>query len=622
MHLALSVVCLGMLFALPAWSLVVNPRVTTDASIDTFSAETVVRQIVQPGMTDEQKAVACWRFMLDHFYHWTPPREPDTSPDVRDFAKAINTYGYGPCFVAAPVLSALWEAAGLETRSWTITGHSIPEVKYGGAWHMLDADARAFHRTSDGRIAGVEALSRDSKLHTDPSAPSNPFYPFGKPDQVVKPFVFWGPPSRMMDLYLSRKNNYRYNRRAVMGHPMYLSLRQGETLALNHANRGKFVVPPKMKPEFIDGGPKEVKGRYTYGNGTLVWRPDLKKIPARRLLWLGSKNVKITGGRIVPEAAGKPAAAVFRIWCPYALVEARASLSVIAQTQPSVDISFDGGAAWNPLEAGRWESGKGGLLSATFDLSGHTAGRYEYLLRVTFEQGAVAAVTFDNVFQLSQLALPRLKVGPNRVRVLRGPEEGVVQLVRAKGKPIKKRYLVKSEGLDERAVRPARRDGSSAFAVYRLRAPAPLTALSVGANMTMDRGRPQKIETHYSLDGGAHWTGIWKISDNRNDQNSQFEMDRRVELENPSGAREVLIKFDMARRSKYFGVNEIRLYAFYRQPQPAGAQLAVTFAWQEQDAQRWIDKKKSVIVNRFPYEFTIDCGGEARVRRIEMNPAP
>jgi len=107
---------------------VVNPRVTTDSSIDTFSAQTVVKQITKPGMTDEQKCVACWKFMLDHYYHWTPAREPDTPGDVRDFAKAINTYGYGPCFQNAPVISALWEALGYETRNWTIGGLSLIHI--------------------------------------------------------------------------------------------------------------------------------------------------------------------------------------------------------------------------------------------------------------------------------------------------------------------------------------------------------------------------------------------------------------------------------------------------------------------------------------------------------------
>ena len=238
----IAAVVLLVLVQIVPGQVVVNPRITTDSSVDCSSAEGVLKQIITPGMTDEQKARACWRFMLGHFYHWYPPYEDNAYEPVRDFAKAVNSYGYGPCFTNAPVLTDLWVAAGFETRSWTITGHSIPEVFYDGAWHMLDADARAWHRKADGRIAGVEDLAGDMTLFTAPKEKSDPYYPFGAPDVAVAPLDPWGPPSKMMDLYASRRNNYRYNSRAVLGHPMYVTLRQGETLSYGWANRGKWFV--------------------------------------------------------------------------------------------------------------------------------------------------------------------------------------------------------------------------------------------------------------------------------------------------------------------------------------------------------------------------------------------
>lgn len=604
---------------------VVNPRVTTDSSIDTFSAQTVVRQITKPGMTDEQKCVACWKFMLEHFYHWTPVREPDTAGDVRDFAKSINSYGYGPCFQAAPVLTALWEALGYETRNWTITGHAIPEVKYGGKWHMIDADARGYHKKADGSIASVRELAKDAKLLTDPpGGKSKPFYPFGAPDVKVKPFVFWGPASKMMDLYLSKKNNYQYNRRAVMGHPMYLTLRQGESITLNRANVGKFVKPAKIKPEgvkFYKGGPREVSGKYTYGNGKLLWKPDLKKIKAGELFWLGSKNVSLKDGKVIPAKAGEPAVAVFRVWCPYALVETKVTLGMATAGPDKLEVSFDGGAAWSEVAIPGWKGSE--IQVAQCDPTKFVTGRYEYLLRVPVKT-ALTHISFDNTFQLSEMALPRLKVGKNKVTVLRGPDEGHVQLVRAKGKPRKARYLFKSEGLEAKGLRPAKRDCSVAYAVYKLTAPASLTAISVGANMTMDPGKAkQYIEALYSIDGGTTWTSLWKRPNHRNWGNSQFEMDKRVALKNEKNVKEVLVKFEMARGSKYFGVNSIRLYAFYKQPQPAGAKLAVDFAWEEKAGDKWTAKKKSVVVSKFPHEFEITCAGEAvRVKSITMTPAP
>jgi len=243
---------------------------------------------------------------------------------------------------------------------------------------------------------------------------------------------------------------------------------------------------------------------------------------------------------------------------------------------------------------------------------------------VEFNKGVIKEIDFDNTFQLSQLALPRLKPGKNRVKVFRGPDEGHVQLVRARADAARRCYIVESKNLEPGKVRPAARDGSPACAVYKLTAPAALTALSAGGNINLDPGHVQSIEALYSLDAGKTWTSLWKVADNTNKDNSQFEMDKRVELKNPAGSKEALVKFLMRRRSGTFGVSSVRLYAFYRQPQPAGARLAVDFAWQEKRGGKWgPGKTKSVVVGKFPHEFELECGGEAaRVWRITMKPAP
>ncbi len=605
---------------------VVNPRVTTDSSIDCSSAEAVVKQITRPDMTDEQKAVACWRFMLDHYYHWYPPKEECVPEYVRDFAKAINSYGFGPCFVNAPVLTDLWEACGFETRSYTITGHSIPEVKYGGAWHMLDADARGWHRKDDGQIASVEELSGDAKLLTDPKEKSDPFYPFGAPDAVVKPLEPWGPPSKMMDLYLSKKDNYRYNRRAVMGHPMYLTLRAGERISLSAANEGKWYKFGAMPDTAVASGPINVSKEITYGNGHLVYKPDLATVSAAELLWMGSKNVKLDGGRLVAEKDGEPAVAVFRVWCPYVLVEAKVALvSLHTEAKPKLELSVDGGAAWAELPEPAWANDEKGVNEGTIALDQQIAGKYEYLLRVTMDKSSLGGIGFDNLFQCAPLALPRLKVGKNKLTVFRGPDEGAVQLVLGRGKEAKERYLVEQKGLGDpvKSIAPPK-NGEAGYAIYKLTAPEALTALSVGAHVTMDPGSDaQYVEALYSLDGGKTWTSAWKLPNHKNWGSSQFEMDRKVELKNESGAKEALVKFDMVRGSKYFSVGGVRLYAFYKQPQPAGAKLAVTVAWEEKTGDKWDKKERTFTAGKFPQDFELDCGGEAvKLERIEMTPAP
>ncbi|MFO7899007.1 MAG: hypothetical protein R6V58_08100 [Planctomycetota bacterium] len=609
-----------------------NPRITTDSSIECSSAEAVVRQITNEKMTDEQKVRACWRFMLDHFYHWWPAKEKDAGGDVRDFAKALNSYGFGPCFVNAPVLTALWEAAGYETRSYTVTGHSIPEVKYGGGWHMLDGDARAWHRGPDGEIASVADLARSvardktkdktDNLFTKPKEKSVPYYPYGAPDKYVKPFPFWGPPSRMLDLYGSTRNNYRYNRRAVMGHPMYLTLRQGETLTLMRKNVGKFYNAGFPKEQVDAGGPRSKYTDVTYSSGRLVWKPDLGTIPADQLLWMGSKNVKLDRGRLIAEEPGQPAVAVFRVWCPWVMVESKATMVAFKEAMSaSFAVSFDGGTAWSDLGGAPWIVEKSGIGQAKLDLTRYAAGRYEILLRATFQGGSIRLREFNTLFQVATLSLPKLKVGKNQVTISRGPDESVVQLVRSGAKPAKKRYIVESKGIKVPNYVQPTKYGQPAYVVYRLRAPNELTALSVGGALTMDASRrPQHITASYSLDGGKTWAEIWKLGGNRNRQNSLFEMDKRVSLD-ANGKKEVLIRFDMLRNSKYFGVNAIRLYAFYKNPQPEDAKLVVDFAWEENRGGKWVGKKTTMVVGTFPHTFDVECGGDAaRLSSITMKP--
>ncbi|MDD4891097.1 MAG: hypothetical protein PHU85_14340, partial [Phycisphaerae bacterium] len=374
MRLALAGLFIAAVVSLASAQVVVNPRITINDSIDCSSAAEVVKQITKPGMTDEQKAIACWKFMLDHFYHWFPPNEECEGEPVRDFAKAINSYGFSPCFGNAPVLTDLWEACGFKTRSWTITGHSIPEVFYGDAWHMLDADARAWHRKADGQIASVEELAKDPKLFTEPKEKSDPYYPFGAPDLACAPLIPWGPPATMMSLYASTRDNYRYNKRAVAGHAMYLALRPGETLTLSPDNVGKWyqfgglpkdmtwknpptVGAPPLETK-LDKGPVQIAAKNTYGNGTLVWKPRINVIKAEELLWAGSENVKLVGdtshspaGHLAPVDAGKPLVAVFRVYCPWVLVESKFGFVGPFAQDLKVEVSTDGGRAWADPES-------------------------------------------------------------------------------------------------------------------------------------------------------------------------------------------------------------------------------------------------------------------------------
>jgi len=46
----------------------------------------------------------------------------------------------------------------LPARGRIIRGHSVPEVYWDGAWHLLDASLINYFPHADGRIAGVDEL--------------------------------------------------------------------------------------------------------------------------------------------------------------------------------------------------------------------------------------------------------------------------------------------------------------------------------------------------------------------------------------------------------------------------------------------------------------------------------
>lgn len=612
---------------------VVNPRLTTDSSLDTSSVTMVVRQIIRPGMSAEEKALACWRFMLDHFYHWHPPQEESVPGEVRDFAKAVNSYGYGPCFVNTPVLAALWQSAGLESRAWRLGGHTVPEVRYGGRWHMLDADARAWHRGSDGQIASVADLASNPSLFLHPRERSVPYYPFAPPDLVAAPLVPWSRPSSMMELYLSQDNNQLANRKAVIGHPMDLTLRAGERLTLAATNTGRWnrtgrwYLPENIRQEdgrALETGPVDTSGMIRYGNGELHWQPELSQGATLADLWLGTENIRPGARGLERVRASREGVAVFRVWSPYVMVGARmrASVGTVSPTPPGCEISTDGGHAWQRLADATWDSNSlAGALSQEWDLSGQVAGKYEYLLRVHLQTTPLKGIDFATTVQLAPLALPTLKPGPNTVTIAQGSDQGHVQLVLGEQEVGNARYLVESKGEIGKGQVTPQQLGEECYLVYRLRAPAALTAISVGGQLLLDQAADQFIATSYSLDAGKTWQQLWRLANRKNRDDPEFEIDKRVAVKNPAGSREVLVKFALTRNSPVCAVSGVRLYGFYRQPQVGQGRLKVEVVWQERHGREWQEKRWSRVVARLPHRAQLRCEGEeVRWARVVMTP--
>ncbi len=52
----------------------ISPKIVSVHTPDASSPEAVVRSIIKPGMTSEEKALAVWRYCWRNTYHWPAPK--------------------------------------------------------------------------------------------------------------------------------------------------------------------------------------------------------------------------------------------------------------------------------------------------------------------------------------------------------------------------------------------------------------------------------------------------------------------------------------------------------------------------------------------------------------------
>jgi hypothetical protein len=102
----------------------------------------------------------------------------------------LNSLGFGFCDDIASVFYSLVTQMGYEARIWNIfspdaqLGHVIPEVLIQNRWEMYDPDLEVYYWNEQGQVAGVEEISSNTQLITEPI---NPF-PLSHFSDSVIPF--------------------------------------------------------------------------------------------------------------------------------------------------------------------------------------------------------------------------------------------------------------------------------------------------------------------------------------------------------------------------------------------------------------------------------------------------
>ncbi len=390
-----------------------DATIACDRWIDCTSLEGMLRSIIKPELSDRDKALAIWHFVMT----WAHDYDGHTCDDPLEYA---NVWGYSYCGPMAILTDALCDAAGVRCRYINPKSHGTTEMFWEGAWHLLDSSCRYYFLCRDNRtIASIGDLARDHGLVTRAPADVGRALKWG--GDVEGQLGKWGDDSDdwVTEAFRWWKSS-RWDGR--------VTLRPGEVLTRRWDAKRLWCRAHGEKPPYI------------YATGTVLYAPDFRAVWTAGT-FQGAEEVKNFSldrrtGVLRPRSVGEPAVVVLRMHTPYftprILVTGRFRLGS-SEARARVAVSVNNGETWNLLR----ESGGPGhvtLISqsdVTQKVTHESAEKYAFLVRWELEPGsAPLACALDGLSVQADLqyypkALPALKVGANTITVEgQLPEEG------------------------------------------------------------------------------------------------------------------------------------------------------------------------------------------------------
>ena len=139
---------------------VCNIKVVTDASPDYTDMPSMIHSITAKRPTVPEKLYAM--FWWNHIARRQVPPMYQHGLEVTDPIRQFNDYGYAQCSTISGINCGIWHDMGFPVKYWDIAGHTVPEVRYDGHWHMYDDSMCNIYFTCDGRrVAGVEDIRQE-----------------------------------------------------------------------------------------------------------------------------------------------------------------------------------------------------------------------------------------------------------------------------------------------------------------------------------------------------------------------------------------------------------------------------------------------------------------------------
>jgi hypothetical protein len=576
-------------------------------------------------MSDEQKGIAIWTTVVKFRHQEPPPFEfLQGEEHVHDPIKTFNVYGYGQCCCASSNIEALARYLGLKSRGWGINNHSVPEVSWDGAWHLLDASLIDYFPKADGKLAGVEEIisgvSAWLDLHPEFKAKPDAAYPFGKQgvwrssgpavlannkyydDNGWLPAATHGWYSTIQE-YNGRGGGegkaFLYDYGYSQGYQVNLRFRPGERLVRSWSNQGRHINQD-LKGGSSPGCLTEKVGtdqlRYApafgdianerVGNGRIEYM-----VPFAKGAFSGSAvtadNLEVvpgTGGASSVRIADAHRPAVLTIRMPSSYVYLGGFLlytpKLGAGGACTAAFSANNGLDWSELPGGDTTNG-----DRVVDFGALVRRRYDYQLRFTLSGAGTGLdkILISHDIQHSQRALPALGQGANTIQVRTGAQEDTITVEAAATLANRDKQLVFTDfhptlvGMVADTLRLSGGQGSITFPIHT---PGDLVRVRFGCNY---RARDAKDgwDLQASLDGGATFTAV-----GRAEGPTGIGFSKYVVLDNiPAGKRDVLVRY-AGQQVNTTMISGFRIDADYRPPSAGFLPMRITYKWKEDGKER------------------------------------
>jgi hypothetical protein len=632
----------------PPVGVVCHVQVVSDRVPDVSSLEAWKKSFLKDSMADREKALAAWRSTVMFQHQDAPPFEYLHSEGVvQDPIKVFNVYGYSFCSVASCDVECLARYAGLRARGWGINAHSVPEVWWDGAWHLLDASLINYFPGDDGTPAGVEeimAAVREwydknpdckgdrAKLEAFQKADDwrgwkrgpallarNPFYDAGG---------FWparthGWSSTMQEYDGSAgkgRKAFLYEYGYSQGYQVNVQLRPGERLTRNWSNRGLHVngkdgEAPGCLTGKTGAGPLVYTTAYgdlapgRVGNGTLEYDVPLKG-GVYRTGALAVENLEESAVRVHDPA--RPASLILRMPSSYVYLTGALTFTAAVGDGGSAVVSFSDNNGLDWREVARVTSPG----ERRVDLTPLVLRRYDYRLKFEFRGAGTGldALRIVHDVQHSQRPLPALGQGDNTITFAVGPPEGTVTVEGAADPAQKGKQLVYTDfhpevsGFEKSMLFiDAAGKGVLTFPVAT---PGDLLRVRFGAHYRARDAR-DGLDYQVSFDRGKTWKTAGRAAGP-----TPGDCKYVVFADVPPGTREALVRYAGTSHNAT-GIFNYRIDADYREPFGGFRPVRVTYAWEE-DGQ----PKRHVHVAREPREtYTIHCATKPVMKSIVLELA-